>query len=249
VRLDLVKGKVALITGASSGLGKATALMFSEAGIKVALVARRAELLGALKKEINHIGGTAEFFAADVADEDQAKAAANWALETFGAVDILVNNAGIIRPGKIESQKSQEWRDTFNINVLAVMYMSQALLPTMKNRGSGHIVNVSSNAAKIPGGASQASYAASKYAITALSSSMRRETAADGIRVTIIEPGTTETEVAESIPDEQLRGVLEVHMQNEINMQPEDIAGAILYAVSQPQRVNVSEMWLTPARQ
>lgn len=246
---DLVRGKVALITGASSGLGRATALMFAEAGIKVALVARRQQLLDGLKKEIDHIGGTAEFFAADVANEDEAKASAEWALNTFGAVDILVNNAGIVRPGTVETQDSQQWRDTFNINVLAVMYMTQALLPSMKNRGSGHIVNVSSNAAKIPGGASQSSYAASKYAITALSSSLRKETAADGIRVTIIEPGTTETGVAESIPDEKLRGAMEVHMHNEINMQPEDIAGAILYAVSQPARVNVSEMWLTPSRQ
>ena len=242
-------GKVALITGASSGIGAATALMLAENGVKVALVARREEKLKALKKEIDHTGGTADFYVADVADEEQAKAAVAWALETFGAVDILVNNAGIVRPGMVASQDSQEWRDTFNLNVLAVMYMCQAVLPGMKQRQSGHIVNISSNAAKIPGGPSQSSYAASKYAITALSSSLRKETAADGLRVTIIEPGTTETDVADSIPDEKFRAAMQQHMHKAINMKPEDMAAAILYAVSQPERVNVSEIWLTPTRQ
>ncbi len=242
-------GKVALITGASSGIGRATALLFAEKGIKVALVARREQNLKALKKQIEHHGGSAEFRVADISTEDEAKAAVEWALQTFGVVDILVNNAGIVRPGMIESQDSQEWRDTFDLNVLAPMYMSQGVLPGMKKRQSGHIVNISSNAAKIPGGASQSSYAASKYAITALSSSLRRETAADGIRVTIIEPGTTETDVADSIPDEKFRGAMQEHMHKDINMQPEDMAAAILYAVSQPERVNVSEIWLTPTRQ
>ena len=241
-------GKVALITGASSGIGKATALMFAESGIKVALVARREEKLKALKKELEHTGGAADYYVADVSREDEAKASVAWAVETFGAVDILVNNAGIVRPGTVERQDSQEWRDTFDLNVLAPMYMCQAVLPGMKKRQSGHIVNISSNAAKIPGGASQSSYAASKYAITALSSSLRRETGADGIRVTIIEPGTTETGVAESIPDEKLRQAMEQHMHKATNMQPEDMAAAILYAVSQPERVNVSEIWLTPTK-
>ena len=244
-----IKNKTALITGASSGIGKATALLFSKMGINVALIARRQAMLDELTKEIESIGGTADYFVANIANEDEAKASVEWALQTFGAVDILINNAGIIRPGTIENQDSQEWRDTFDINILAPMYMSQAVLPSMKNQGSGHIVNISSNAAKIPGGASQGSYAASKYAITALSSSLRKETAADGIRVTIVEPGTTETDVAASIDDEKLRSVLETHMHNPINMQPEDIANAIHYAVSQPARVNVNEIWLTPSRQ
>jgi len=243
-----LSAKVALITGASSGIGKATALLFAERGIKVALVARRQKKLEALKKQIDRIGGTAEFLVADVADESGAVAAAEWAQRTFDSVDILVNNAGIVRPGTVESQDSQEWRDTFNINLLAPMYMSKALLPGMKSRGSGHIVNISSNAAKIPGGAGQSSYAVSKYGITAFSSSLRKEVADYGIRVTIVEPGTTETDVAESIPTEEARNAMYAHVHKETVMKAEDIAGAIYYAVSQPERVNVSEIWLTPTR-
>ena len=241
-------GKIALVTGASSGIGRATALKFADAGIKVALVARRKELLESLKLEIAELGGTAEIMVADVGEERQAAGACEWALGTFGCVDILVNNAGIVRPGLISEQDPQEWRDTFNINLLAPMYMTQGLLASMKQHGSGHIVNISSNAAKIPGGATQSSYSASKYAMTAFSSSLRKETAEHGIRVTIIEPGATTTDVADSIPDEKTRQMMDTHMRNEVNMQAEDIAAAIYYAISQPARVNVSEIWLTPSR-
>lgn len=245
---DRLSGKVALITGASSGIGRATALALAERGLKVALVARRSAKLEALKQEIERRGGAAEFFVADVAVEGEAVAAAEWAQSTFGGVDILVNNAGIVRPGHVATQDSQEWRDTFNINLLAPMYMCKALLAGMKSRGSGHIVNISSNAAKIPGGATQSSYAASKYAITAFSSSLRKEVADDGIRVTIVEPGTTETDVAESIPTEEVRSAMHAHIHKETVMKAEDIAAAVYYAVSQPERVNVSEIWLTPTR-
>ena len=245
---DRFSGKVALITGASSGIGRATALVLAEKGIKVALVARRRAKLEALKQEIERLGGAAEFFVADVAVESEAFAAAEWAESGLGGVDILVNNAGIVRPGHVATQDSQEWRDTFNINLLAPMYMSKALLAGMKSRGSGHIVNISSNAAKIPGGATQSSYAASKYAITAFSSSLRKEVSDDGIRVTIVEPGTTETDVAESIPTEEVRNAMYAHIHKETVMKAEDIAAAVYYAVSQPERVNVSEIWLTPTR-
>ena len=244
-----LQGKVALITGASSGIGRATALRFAEEGIKVALVARRENKLQALLKEIDHIGGQGDLFVADVGDEAQAIAACEWAESRFSAVDILVNNAGIIRPGTLAEQDSSEWRDTFNINLLAPMYMCQGVLPGMKQRRAGHIVNISSNAAKIPGGVGQSSYAASKYAITALSSSLRKELASDGIRVTIIEPGTTETDIAESIADEKTRNTMDAWVKQDIAMRAEDMANAILYAVSQPQRVNVSEIWLTPTAQ
>jgi NADP-dependent 3-hydroxy acid dehydrogenase YdfG len=245
---DFLANKVALITGASSGIGEATALVLARAGVRVALVARREAQLQDLQKVIAENGGDAAIFVADVGDEAQAFAAAEWAEKTFGAVDILVNNAGIIRPGNVATQSGQEWRDTFNINLLAPMYMSQAVLPGMKAQGAGHIVNISSNAAKIPGGLGQSSYAASKYGITAFSSALRKEVAVDGIRVTVIEPGTTATDVAQSIPDEQSRKFIDAHVHQETAMIPEDIAAAILYAVSQPERVNVNEIWLTPTR-
>lgn len=240
--------KVALITGASSGIGEATALLFAERGIKVALVARREEKLIALAEKITRAGGKAAVYSANVGNEEEARSAAQWATDTFGSVDILINNAGIIRPGTIEQQDSQEWRDTFDINLLAPMYMSKALIPGMKKNQSGHIVNISSNAAKIPGGQSQSSYAASKYAITAFSSSLRKEVADDGIRVTVIEPGTTETDVADSIPDSRTREAMHNHIHKDTVMKASDIAEAIYYAVSQPARVNISEIWITPTR-
>ena len=245
----MLKDKIALITGASSGIGRATALCLAREGVAVALVARRADKLESLKQEVCAAGGRAECFAADVAREAEALAACRWAEETFGAVDILVNNAGIIRPGTVADQDSQAWRDTFDINLLAPMVMCQGVLAGMKARGSGHIVNISSNAAKMPAGAGQSSYAASKYGITALSSSLRKELAGDGIRVTIIEPGTTQTDIASSIADEKTRTTMEAWVTQDIAMAAEDMANAILYAVSQPQRVNVNEIWLTPTAQ
>lgn len=245
---DSLATKVALITGASSGIGEACARILAGAGVRVALVARREAQLLALQQAIVESGGDAEIFVADVGDEAQAFAVVHWANTVFGAVDILINNAGIIRPGNVATQDCQEWRDTFNINLLAPMYMSKAVLPGMKARGTGHIVNISSNAAKIPGGLSQASYSASKYAITAFTSSLRKEVAGNGIRVTVIEPGTTATDVAQSIPDEDRRRLMDAHIHKESVMAAEDIAEAILYALSQPARVNVSEIWLTPTQ-
>jgi NADP-dependent 3-hydroxy acid dehydrogenase YdfG len=241
--------KVALITGASSGIGRATALTFAQNGIKVALVARRIEKLNSLKDEISRMGGEAECFGADVANEAEAREAVASALACFDRIDILVNNAGILRPGPIESQNSQEWRDTFNINLLAPMWMSQAVVAGMKSRGSGHIVNISSNAAKVNLGANLSSYSASKYGMTAFSSTLRREVAAHGIRVTIVEPGTTETDVADSIPNEEARQFIDSCVHQELAMKSEDIAASIYFAVSQPARVNVDEIWLTPTRQ
>lgn len=245
----MLDGKVALITGASSGIGRATALCLAREGVSVALVARRSDQLETLQAEVREAGGRAAYFVADVAREPEARAACQWAEETFGTVDILVNNAGIIRPGTVAEQDSQAWRDTFDINLLAPMYMCQGVLAGMKQRQSGHIVNISSNAARIPGGPGQSSYAASKYGITALSSSLRKELAGDGIRVTIIEPGTTQTDIASSIADEQTRNTLDAWVKQADAMQPEDMANAVLYAVSQPQRVNVNEIWLTPTEQ
>lgn len=238
-------GQVALVTGASSGIGAATARALAGAGATVVLVARRAERLAALCAEL---GPSAVAHPADVAVEEQARAAVAFAEGRCGKLDVLVNNAGIIRPGTVETQDPREWRATFELNVLAAMVLAQAAIPGMRARNGGHIVNISSNAAKIPGGAGQASYAASKYALTAFSSSLRKELGAAGIRVTLIEPGTTVTEVAESIPDPQRRAALDRHMHREHNLEAEDVAAAVLYAVTQPPRVNVNEIWLTPTR-
>lgn len=242
-------GRVALITGASSGIGRATALMLAQNGMNIGLVARRADRLESLKSDIDRMNVMCEYHVADVGMEGGARGAAEWALETFGRVDVLVNNAGILRPGSIESQSYEEWQDTLAINLLAPMCLTQALLPTMKQQGDGHIVNISSNAAKVPLGANLAAYSASKHGITAFSAALRKEVSGHGIRVTIVEPGTTETEVSDSIPDEASRSFIESCIHRETVMLAEDVAAAILYAVSQPVRVNVDEIWLTPTVQ
>jgi NADP-dependent 3-hydroxy acid dehydrogenase YdfG len=243
-----VTGDVALVTGASAGIGKATALALAGAGARVALVARRAEQLQEVVDEIRRSGGESSYYVADVALEDQAAAAVARVEETFGAVDILVNNAGIIRPGSIASGNPRDWRDTFDINLLAPMYVSRGVLPGMQSRGKGHIVTVSSNAAKLPGSASNAAYSASKYALTALVNALRNEVASYGIRVTVVEPGATESDIASTIPDEATRAQMDAYVHREGVMKPEDVAAAILYAVTQPQRVNVNEIWLTPTQ-
>ncbi len=246
--MQSLEGKVALVTGASSGIGAATASMLASMGARVALVARRLEKLHDLCEEIAAAGGEGRAFAADVGDEAQAFTVCEAVLAQFGQVDILVNNAGIIRPGGIAEGHCQDWRDTFDINLLAPMYMSKAVLGDMRARQCGHIVTVSSNAAKIPGSEGNNAYSASKYGITAFSAGLRKEVAAHGIRVTIVEPGTTSTEISESIADPALREAMSAHIGRETSMQAEDIAAAICYAVSQPARVNVDEIWLTPTR-
>lgn len=246
---ETAPSKVAMITGASSGIGKATALKLAREGLSIALIARRADKLEELASEIQALGSQAHYFAADVGVETEARSATSWALDTFGAVDVLVNNAGILRPGTIENQNPQEWRDTLNINLLAPMYLSQALLPTMKERRNGHIVNISSTAAKVQLGANLAAYSASKHGITAFSAALRKEVAGHGIRVTIVEPGTTETDVATSIPDEDSRQFMESCVRRDKVMLAEDIAAAIFFAIQQPARVNVDEIWVTPTVQ
>lgn len=240
--------KVALITGASSGIGAATAELLAARGYCLALVARRSDQLKLLVDRIKQTGGHADFFCADVSCEQQVNHVVADVLTKFGSIDVLINSAGIIRPGVISDQPSEQWRDTFDINVLAPMLMAQAVIPAMRDKQAGHIINISSNAAKIPGGVGQASYAASKYAVTAFSSSLRKEVAEDGIRVTVIEPGTTATDIADSIPDDMARRGIRDHVHKSSSMQAIDIAEAVLYAISQPPRVNVSEIWLTPTK-
>lgn len=246
---DPLKDKVVLITGASSGIGEATSRMMAPRGAKLALVARRREQLEALQREIAETGGEASVHVADVGDEEQAFAVTDQVIETSGRVDILINNAGIIRPGALSTSDPQDWRDTININLLAPMYMSKAVLRDMKPRESGHIVTISSNAARRPGSAGNNAYSASKYGVTGFSDALRIEVGKLGIRVTLVEPGTTETEVASSIADPAMRKAMEQHIGADHAMQASDIAAAICYAVSQHPRVNVDELWLTPTRQ
>jgi NADP-dependent 3-hydroxy acid dehydrogenase YdfG len=240
-----VKDKVAIVTGASSGIGAATAEVLARKGALVAVVARRADRLTDLVKRIEAAGGRAAAFPADVAQEPEANKAAADVLSRYGRVDILVNSAGIVRPGSVETGDPAHWRESIEINLLAAMYLSRVVLPGMRARGEGHIVNVSSTAGRTIG-TGHSAYVASKHAVNAFSEAMRQEVAALGIRVTIVEPGATETEVFASIPDTAARAIMNQHITKQGNMRAEDVANAILYALEQPPNVNVREIWLAP---
>jgi NADP-dependent 3-hydroxy acid dehydrogenase YdfG len=240
-----LKNKIALVTGASSGIGAATAELLAGEGAVVAAVARRADRLDALVRRIEAVGGRAAAFPADIAIDSEAAAVAEGVLARYGRIDILVNSAGIIRPGAVETSDPAHWREMIDINLLATMNLSRAVLPGMRERGDGHIVIVSSTAGRYVG-TRHSGYTASKHAVNAFAETMRQEVAPFGIRVTIIEPGATTTEVASSIPNPEDRALLTQHVTKEGTMRSEDVGGAIMFSLRQPPNVNVREIWLAP---
>jgi NADP-dependent 3-hydroxy acid dehydrogenase YdfG len=197
-------GKVALVTGASSGIGEATALALAAAGAQVAGAARRTDRLNALIKRITDAGGQAIALHADVADETQVRTMVRTAYERWGRLDILVNNAGVMLLGPIEGAQTEDWRRMVNINLLGLMYATHAALPLMREQGGGHIVNMSSVAGRTVR-AGRAVYNATKWGVGAFSEALRQEVSRHHIRVTIIEPGPVETELTEHITDPETK--------------------------------------------
>ena len=241
-----LSGKTALVTGASSGIGRATALALAAAGARVALVARRADRLKDLVAQIEADGGQALACVADVTVEAEASRAVADAVAHFGGLDILVNAAGMTQTGKVENGDLTDWRYVFELNFWAGFYTARAAIPALKE-GGGDIVNVSSTAGRRPVGASFGPYAASKFALTAFNESLRAEVTLAGIRVSIIEPGATATEIHEHIKDEKVRDFTRAHIEKDGAMQAEDVAAAIVFVVSLPPRVNVSELMIRPS--
>jgi NADP-dependent 3-hydroxy acid dehydrogenase YdfG len=240
-----MKDKIAIVTGASSGIGAATALMLAREGVVVVGVARRAERLAELVEQITREGGRAIALPADVTSDAEASRVVEHTIGQYMRVDILVNAAGIIRPGPVATGDPAHWREQIDINLLAPMYLSRAVLADMCKRGDGHIVNVSSTAGRTAS-AGNPGYHASKWGLTAFNESLRQECSPLGIRVTIVEPGATTTECGDSIPDPKDRALMRAHVRKEGSMHPDDIAGAIVYALKQPRNVNVRELWIAP---
>ncbi|HEY6712033.1 MAG TPA: SDR family NAD(P)-dependent oxidoreductase [Rubrobacter sp.] len=237
---------MAVVTGASSGIGEATVRSLAAEGAAVVAGARRKERLHGLVEEVTRDGGKAIAVECDLTDEQQAHALVNRAIEEFGRIDILVNNAGVMLLSKVEKGLSDEWRQMFDVNVLGLLYATDAAVEAMKGQGSGHIVNVSSVAGRKTrptGGV----YSGTKFAVNAISEAMRQELLEDGIRITIVEPGAVATELTEHITDEEVREGLK--QRNIEPLQSEDVANAIAYAVSQPQRVSVNEILIRPTQQ
>jgi NADP-dependent 3-hydroxy acid dehydrogenase YdfG len=243
----ILSGKTALITGASSGIGRGAAVALAAAGAQVALVARRADRLHDLAAEIEAAGGKALARPADVTDEREAARAVEDAFGHFGGLDILVNAAGMTQTGKVENGDLADWRYVMELNFWAAFYTSRAAIPALKAGGGGDIVNISSTAGRRAVGATFGPYAASKFALTAFNESLRAEVTLAGIRVCIIEPGATATEVHEHIKDEKVREFTRQHVEKDGAMQPEDVAAAIVFAVSLPPRVNISQLVIRPS--
>ena len=241
-------GKVAVVTGASSGIGEATAEALAAEGATVVVAARREERLANLAKRIEEDGGRVLAAACDVADEDQAHGLIRKAEEEFGRVDILVNNAGVMLLSTVGKGLSDEWRRMFDVNVLGLLYTTDAAVETMKRQGGGHLVNISSVAGRKVTRDASGVYAGSKFAVGAISEGLRQELLEDNIRVTIVEPGAVATELTDHITDEDARESLGGLLSLEI-LEAEDVANAIVYAVTQPARVSVNEILIRPTQQ
>ena len=246
--VNTLQGKVALVTGASSGIGEATAYALAAQGAYVAASARRADRLNAVVKRIQDSGGQAISIVADIADEAQANDTVNRTVGRWGRLDILVNNAGVMLLGKIANANTEDWRRMININILGLMYTTRAALAVMQGQKSGHIVNISSVAgrtARVGSGA----YNVTKWGVVAFSEALRQEVLADNIRVTVIEPGAVATELQSHITDPDARRETEEWIRSITPLQGEDIANAIVYAVTQPQYVDINEMLIRPSQQ
>ena len=244
----MLKNKVAIITGASSGIGYATALTLSKAGIRVAVGARRTERLQELEKQIIKNNGEILVQKTDVTRKSDCDSLVNTIVEKWGKVDILINNAGLMPLSYFKYGKVEEWEQMIDVNIKGVLYCTSAVVPYMLEKKSGHIINISSVAGRIvfAGGSV---YCATKHAIAALSEGLRKELSPTyNIRVTCIEPGAVETELLESITDESMTGFIQATKKME-TLRSDDIANAILYAVQAPGHVNVNEILIRPTAQ
>jgi NADP-dependent 3-hydroxy acid dehydrogenase YdfG len=244
-----LQSKVCVVTGASSGIGEATARRLAEAGAAVALVARRGDRLEALAKEIEDGGGKALPITADITEEDQARSAIEKTQSELGRLDVLVNNAGVMLLGPIQGADTSEWRRMVDVNVMGLLYCSYYALPIMRDQGGGHIVNVSSVAGRVAR-LGTGVYNATKWGVGAFSESLRQEAVYLNVRVTVIEPGMVETELADHTTSEMARAAID-QMRSEMKspLQAADIAEAIFYAVSQPAHVSVNEILVRPTEQ
>jgi NADP-dependent 3-hydroxy acid dehydrogenase YdfG len=241
-------GKVAVITGASSGIGEATAEALAAEGAAVVVAARREGRLADLVGRIEDSEGRVLAAVCDVTDEDQAHGLIRKAEQEFGSVDILVNNAGVMLLSNVGKGLSDQWRTMFEVNVLGLLYATEAAIRVMKEQGSGHLVNISSVAGRKVTRTSNGVYAGTKFAVNAISEGLRQELIEDNIRVTIVEPGAVATELPDHITDEDARESLSGLMSLE-RLQAEDVAESIVYAVTQPNRVSVNEILIRPTQQ
>lgn len=247
--MGALDGKVAAITGASSGIGAATALALATEGAAVALAARRRDRIDELAKRIESGGGRALAIETDVSDEAQARAFVDRANDDLGGLDVLVNNAGVMLLGPVAGAATEEWRRMIDVNLLGLLYCTHAALPIMGAAGSGDIVNVASVAGRVASLGSGV-YNMTKWGVVGFSEALRQECARVGIRVTAIEPGWVDTE----LQGHNENPVVVAAMKKMIGrigkvLEPEDIARTIAFAVTQPPHVSINEVLIRPTAQ
>jgi NADP-dependent 3-hydroxy acid dehydrogenase YdfG len=241
-------GKVALVTGASSGIGEATAVALARAGAAVAIGARRKDRLDALAARLRDDGATVVQLDLDVTDEQACADAVRRTREELGGLDVLVNNAGVMLLGTIVGADPEDWRRMLSTNVLGVMYMTHAAIDGMVEQGSGDIVNISSVAGRTARKGAGV-YNASKWAVNAFSESLRQEVTGRGVRISLVEPGAVATELSSHITQDEAREATRRMAEGMRTLDSDDIARAILYVVSQPPHVAVNEILVRPTDQ
>lgn len=238
-----IDGKVIVLTGASSGIGEATALLLAERGAKVVLGARGSERLAALADRIAGAGGEAAYARTDVRRRDDLSALVTLACERYGTLDVLVNNAGVMPISPLDDLRVAEWEEMIDVNIKGVLYGIAAALPVFRAQGFGHVINIASTVAflVLP---SMAVYAGTKVAVRAISEGLRQE-AGDALRVTIISPGMTRTNFADAMTNPEVKAQLEAR-RDKVALPPVAIARAIAFAIEQPAEVDVSEVVVRP---
>lgn len=242
-----IRGKVVVITGASSGLGEAAARLLSTEGAIVVLGARRIDRIQALADALNGAGGKALARATDVTDPDQVQALVDAAIQAYGQVDVIINNAGLMPHSPLERRKIDDWNQTIDVNIKGVLYGIGAVLPHMIARKSGHIINVASVAAyKVRPGS--AVYAATKAAVRMISEGLRQEVKPHNIRTTVISPGAVATELPGSATEPDVAASLQ-QFYAEYAIPADSFARAVVFAMSQPDDVDVNEILFRPTRQ
>ena len=241
-----IEGKVVAITGASAGIGEATAILLAGRGAKLVLGARRSDRLEALASRITEAGGEAAFVSTDVRRREDVSALVALARERFGRIDVLINNAGVGLISPLDELRVEDWEEMIDVNIKGVLYGIAAALPFFREQGSGHFVNTLSTAGIriVP---LQSVYAGTKNAVRAISEGLRQE-AGDKLRVTTISPGFVHTEFGEAVTSPETRAQM-VRMKEKIAIPPDAIARAIAFAIEQPEGVDVGEIVVRPTAQ
>lgn len=241
-----LEGKVAIVTGASSGIGEATAIALAAEGATVAGSARRTDRLQKLEQQIG--GDRFLSVTADVRNEDDCKRLVEQTVERWGRLDILVNNAGVMLLGPIPGADTEDWRRMVDTNMYGLMYCTHAALTVMLKQNDGHVVNISSVAGRTIN-AMGGVYNLTKWGVNAFSESLRQQVYKNHIRVTVIEPGAVATELREHITVPEVKKAADEWAESMRQLQSEDIADTVVYAVTRPEHVNINEILIRPTDQ